>query len=131
MSNPTTLRTDPPEGGRHDVKAETLIALAVQHILAERGMSQEELAAKIGARPAALSLLLSGQATIEERDLKWIAAGLGVTVQDVVDRARDLHEKSARSAVRASIGRPGSAGDIEDDGRIRAIIDEVLGSGGS
>lgn len=67
--------------------AQALLALAVQHILAEHGRSAAELAADIGAKPSDLSRRLSGEVPFTDRDVPRLAAGLGATPQVLVDEA--------------------------------------------
>jgi len=81
----------------------TYLALAVQHLMVERGMSSAELAAAIGARHQDLSRRLSGDIPIENRDVPRLAAGLGVPPQELIDRALDLHQRSSREGLRARI----------------------------
>ncbi|GEN78713.1 helix-turn-helix domain-containing protein [Actinotalea fermentans] len=83
--------------------AQTYLALAVQHFLADKGMSQAEFAARIGARPSDLSRRLAGDRPFEDRDVPRLAAGLGVTPRELIDKAKALGWQSTQSAVRAKI----------------------------
>lgn len=83
--------------------AQPLLALAVQHILAEKGMTQAELAAAIEARPSDLSRRLSGEVPLEDRDVPRLAAGLGIEPKELVDCAAALGWKSTQGATQAKI----------------------------
>jgi len=83
--------------------AQPLLALAVQHILAEKGMTQAELAAAIKAKPSDLSRRLSGEVPLEDRDIPRVARGLGIEPKELVDHAAAIGWKSAQGAVQAKI----------------------------
>lgn len=106
--------------------ARTLIALAVQHALVEQGMTQEELAARISARPSDLSARLSGEIPIEDRDVVRIAEGLGLDPAELVERADLLGWRSAQSAVGAALGTPGPPSPPRHDAAFfQALIHEA------
>lgn len=88
-------------------KPQTLIALAVQHLLTESGSTAEELAAVIGAVPSDLSARLSGEAPIEDRDVPRLAEGLGVAPDELIAMAGALGAASSSNAVRARLGLQG------------------------
>lgn len=84
-------------------QGQALLALAVQHLLAEKGMTQAEFAAAIGAKPSDLSRRLSGDVPFEDRDVARLAAGLGVTPDELICRASDLGWKATQAAVQARV----------------------------
>ena len=106
--------------------AQALLALAVQHILAEQGRSAAELAADIDAKPSDLSRRLSGEVPFTDRDVPRLAAGLGVTPQELVDRAVQLGSDSTRAGTAARLGLdPPAGGPVHDVQWWQDLVDEA------
>lgn len=60
------------------------VARSIKKGLVDRGMSQTELAAKVGSKPAYISNLATGKATASEEMLKKISDALDMKVSEFV-----------------------------------------------
>lgn len=117
-------------GGMSEADARTYLALAVQHLLVEKGMTHAELAAAIMAKPSDLSRRLSGEVPLENRDIARLASGLGVTPQALVQRAVRLGSESTQAGTAARLGlRPPVGPPAHDVTWWQALIDEAKRSG--
>lgn len=70
------------------------LAYAIRGLMAERGITQPELAEQIGMSPATLSTRLNGHTEFTMKEIGAIARAFGVTIHEVVEREERLMERS-------------------------------------
>ncbi len=65
------------------------LAKSIKLALIERGMTQAQLSAKVGSKPAYISNLATGRANLQGEMLKKVAAAFDMKVSDFVRLGED------------------------------------------